>query len=83
MRKTAITVPAKLLAQVDRAAKARGESRSRFIQRLLSEAVHSLGDKDFTGRLNAFFENEANANAYRNEAQAWDEVGSAWKSERW
>ncbi len=82
MRKTAISVPSTLLAQIDRAAHQRGESRSRFIQRLLSEAIRAKNDADFTQRLNAFFEEAGGAEAYRKEIERW-ELSPSWAAERW
>lgn len=83
MRKTAISVPAKLLAEIDRAARQRGESRSRFIQRLLLEAVRAKSDNDFSRRLDAFFADQANAAAHRQEADVWSQLAPAWNPERW
>ena len=42
--KTAIAVPEDLLAEVDRAARARGESRSKYITRVLRAAVRARRD---------------------------------------
>jgi len=50
-RKTAIAVPAEILDEVDRAARARGESRSRFITRVLRLAVRARRDAEVTRRL--------------------------------
>ena len=83
MRKTAISVPEKLLNEVDRAAKERGESRSQFIQRLLAEAVRAKTDREFTRRLDAFFADDANTTAHREETRAWEAVSPAWDDERW
>jgi hypothetical protein len=83
MRKTAISVPARLLAEVDRAARQRGESRSQFVQRLLVEAVRAKNDVDFTNRLNDFFTDNANRAVHRKEAKAWARLSPAWDDERW
>lgn len=83
MRKTAITVPASLLAEVDCAAKKRGESRSQFVQRILVEAVRGKSDLEFTQRLNAFFVGKANRDAHRKAASAWVQLRPAWDDERW
>lgn len=82
-RKTAISVPAKLLAQVDRAAHARGESRSQFIQRLLKEAVAAQNDIDFTERLNAFLAIPSQRAAFNREAKKFKQITPAWSYERW
>ena len=83
MRKTAISVPAKLLSEIDRAARQRGESRSRFIQRLIVEALRAKNDADFSNRLNAFFADNVNAKANSQEAKTWNRVTPAWNVERW
>ena len=83
MQKTAISVPAKLLAQIDRAAKKRGESRSRFIQRLFVEAIRAQSDADFVRRLNGFFADDANATAHRVETSTWSRAMPAWDDEQW
>ncbi len=83
MRKTAISVPAKLLSELDRAAKKRGESRSRFIQRLFVEAVRAKNDNDFSRRLNAFFADSENAAAHSRATRNWSQVVPAWNVERW
>lgn len=83
MRKTAISVPARLLAEVDRAAKQRGESRSQFVQRLLVEAVRAKNDIEFTNRLNVFFADKANRDAQRKETSAWSQIAPAWNDEQW
>jgi hypothetical protein len=83
MRKTAISVPARLLLEVDRAAKQRGESRSQFIQRLLAQAVSAKNDVEFTDRLNAFFADKANRDAHQKETRQWARLAPAWASERW
>ena len=55
MRKTAVAIPEELLAQVDAAARARGESRSRYIKRLLRLSVQARRDAEVTRRLNELF----------------------------
>ena len=57
-RKTAIAVPEDLLDEVDRAARARGESRSRFISRVLALVVRARRDAEITRRLDALFGDE-------------------------
>lgn len=58
MRKTAIAVPDDLLADVDRVARARGESRSRFITRILRAAIRARHDAEIVRRLNEVFADE-------------------------
>ena len=67
-RKTAIAVPAEVLDEVDRAARARGESRSRFITRVLRLAVRARRDAEVTRRLDALFADEPLAEEQRREA---------------
>ena len=83
MRKTAISVPARLLAEVDRAARQRGESRSQFVQRLLIEAVRARNDVEFAQRLNDFFAGKANVEAHQKESKTWARLQPAWNNERW
>lgn len=83
MRKTAISVPVRLLLEVDRAAKQRGESRSQFIQRLLAQAVRAKNDVEFTERLNDFFAGKASREAHQKETREWAQLAPAWDSERW
>ena len=82
-RKTAIAVPEDVLSAVDRAARARGESRSRFISRILRLAVRAQRDAEVTRRLDALFANESLRDAQRREAGELAELGIDWASERW
>jgi metal-responsive CopG/Arc/MetJ family transcriptional regulator len=54
-RRTTITVPADLLAETDRAARERGESRSRYIARVLRAAMRARRDEEITRRLDEFY----------------------------
>jgi metal-responsive CopG/Arc/MetJ family transcriptional regulator len=83
MHKTAIAIPNELLGEVDHAARERGESRSRYITRVLRVATRARRDREITRRLDAFF---AKGNARQEQARtasAWDEVGNDWTDERW
>jgi metal-responsive CopG/Arc/MetJ family transcriptional regulator len=82
MLKTAISVPASLLAEVDKTAKRRGETRSQFIQRLMREAVAAQNDHEFTERLNRYFASPANAKAHAKEVRQLSTV-AAWPEEKW
>ncbi|MFZ5467998.1 MAG: ribbon-helix-helix protein, CopG family [Myxococcota bacterium] len=82
-RKTAIAVPADLLEAVDRSARARGESRSRFIQRVLREAVRARRDADITRRLNALFEDKRVADQQQADSRWLDSVGTSWEESGW
>jgi hypothetical protein len=82
-RKTAIAVPEDVLAAVDRAARARGESRSRFIGRILRLAVRAERDAEVTRRLDELFADESLRDAQRRETGELAELGIDWASERW
>ena len=83
LRKTAIAVPDDLLAEVDRAAQARHESRNRFVTRVLQHAVRARRDADITRRLNDLFAAPDLAGRQTQDATEWDRVGSDWSHERW
>lgn len=81
--KTAITVPAKVLAAVDRVARERGQSRSRFISTVLAEAVRARRDAAITRALNELFADEALA---EEEVRTAKELGASavnWTEEGW
>jgi uncharacterized protein (DUF1778 family) len=82
-RKTAIAVPAEILDEVDRAAQARGESRSGFIVRVLRAAVRARRDAEITRKLDALFADEALRERTRREADELEESGVDWSEERW
>ncbi|TMB09331.1 MAG: ribbon-helix-helix protein, CopG family [Deltaproteobacteria bacterium] len=82
-RKTAIAVPAEILDEVDRAARARGESRSRFITRVLRLAVRARRDAEVTRRLDALFADEPLAEEQRREADDLARHAVDWADERW
>jgi hypothetical protein len=82
-RKTAIAVPEALLADVDRAAGARGESRSAYITRVLVLAVRARRDAEITKKLDALFGDRRLARAQRRGAADLDAAGSDWTDERW
>ncbi len=82
-RKTAIAVPAEILDEVDRAARARGESRSRFITRVLRLAVRARRDAEVTRRLDALFADEPLAEEQRREADDLARYAVDWADERW
>ena len=82
-RKTAIAVPEDVMQEVDRAARERGESRSRFISRVLRLAVRARRDAEVTRRLDALFADEPVREEQRREAQELAQLGINWDSERW
>ena len=82
-RKTAIAVPEEILDAVDRAARERGESRSRFISRVLHLAVRARRDAEVTRRLDELFADESLREAQRLEAEERAPLGVDWTDERW
>lgn len=83
LRKTAIAVPVTLLEAVDRAAEERGESRNRFVTRVLQHAVRARRDAQITRRLNALFADPRLAAHNARGAALLDAVGSDWPDEDW
>jgi len=83
LRKTAIAIPDDLLSAVDRAAQSRGESRNRFVTRVLQEAVHARRDAEVTKRLNELFGSVEIAQEQARTASELDAVGTDWSDERW
>jgi hypothetical protein len=83
LRKTAIAIPDDLLSAVDRAAQSRGESRNRFVTRVLQEAVRSRRDAEVTRRLNDLFANPDLAQEQARTVGELDRVGTDWSEERW
>ena len=76
-------MPASLLADVDKAARARGESRSRFIQRVLKEAIRAKGDADIKRRIDALFADPELQADQVGGAEWLESVGTGWAKERW
>lgn len=82
-RKTAITLPEEVLKGVDDAARARGESRSRFIARVLRAALTARRDEDIRRRLDALFADPDLDEEQRRITEELDAAaGDDW-SERW
>jgi metal-responsive CopG/Arc/MetJ family transcriptional regulator len=81
--KTAIAVPAELLAEIDRAARSRRESRSKYIARVLAAAVRARRDAEITRRLNELFAREEIGAAQKADASHLDRAGTDWENERW
>ena len=83
LRKTAIALPADLLAEIDRAARARHESRNRFVTRVLEAAVRARRDADVTRRLNELLADpDLNREQLRTAAEL-NAAGTDWSDERW
>jgi metal-responsive CopG/Arc/MetJ family transcriptional regulator len=83
LRKTAIAVPDDLLSAVDRAARARGESRNRFVTRVLQRAVGAHRDAEITKRLNELFADSEFAEEQTRAASELDASGTDWSDELW
>ena len=83
LRKTAIAVPDDLLAAVDRVARARQESRNRFVTRVLEQAVRARRGAEITRRLNELFAAPEVAQEQSRGASELDRIGSDWGDERW
>jgi predicted transcriptional regulator len=83
LRKTAIAVPDDLLAEVDRVARARHESRNRFVIRVLQHAVRARRDAEITRRLDDLFAAPDIAEQQKRNAAEMDRAGSDWSDERW
>jgi hypothetical protein len=83
LHKTAIAIPDQLLSDVDRAAQSRGETRNRFITRVLQEAVRARRDAEVTRRLNELFADPGLAGAQARTASELDMAGTDWGDERW
>lgn len=83
LRNIAIAVPDALLAAVDRAARARHESRNRFVTSALRHAVRGHGDAEITRRLNELFARADLAKQHRREASELDDIEADWSDEVW
>lgn len=81
--KIAISLPEDVLAEVDRAARERGESRSGFIRRVLVTATRLRRDAEVTRRLDALFAVPEVAEDQRRTARELDAAGTSWSDERW
>ena len=83
LRKTAIAVPDDLLAAVDRVARARHESRNRFVTCVLRHAGRARRDAQITQRLNELFAAPDLAQQQSRDVSELDRIGSDWSDERW
>ena len=81
--KTAVTLPQELLAEVDRVAADRGQSRSAFVVTVLRRAMRARRDADITRRLDELFRDEDLAAEQVRGARELDDAGSDWAGERW
>ena len=83
VRKTAIAIPEALLTDVDRCARERGESRSRYITRVLEVAVRARRDADITRRLDELFADQKLLEDQRKGARVVSTAETGWNDERW
>ena len=81
--KIAITVPADVLSEVDAAARARNESRSGFISRILRAALKARRDAGITRRLNELFADEGAVIEQDRTTREMDSAGTDWSDEVW
>ncbi len=82
-RKTAISVSEELLDEVDRAAQDRGESRSRFVCRVLELAVRARRDAEVTKRLDDLFADDSLREDQRSDVEKLEDLAVDWTNERW
>jgi hypothetical protein len=68
---------------VDRAARARRESRNQFVTSALRRAVRGRRDAEITRRLNELFAAPDLVRQHRREASELDDVGADWANEHW
>ena len=78
-----IAVPTELLLEVERAARMRGESRDRFITRILQEYVYDRRDVEVTRRLDELFAEPELVRQQMRGAAELDAVGTDWNDETW
>ncbi len=81
--KIAISLPAEVLHDVDRAARERGESRSGFIRGLIHAATRARRDADISRRVDAAFAEPGVAQEQRRVAWEMEAAGTDWSDERW
>ena len=82
LRKVTIAISDELLAAVDLAARACGETRNRFVAHVLQEAVRARHDAEVTKRLNELFAEPEIAQEQARSASELDAAGTAWSEER-
>jgi len=74
VHKTSIAIDDELLKKIDKAAKERGESRNRFVVKVLSQAVRARRDVEIVRRLNELFDDEE---LRQEQLKVAEELGSA------
>ena len=80
--KYAISMPEDVMKQIDRAARKRGETRSRFIANILRRAAQARSDAEITEQLNRVFADESLAAEQRETAEAFRR-GSSTRGTKW
>jgi metal-responsive CopG/Arc/MetJ family transcriptional regulator len=76
VKKFAISVPEEVMLQVDRAAAARGVTRSRFVATLLRRAARARTDAEVTRQLDRLFADTSVADEQRTTAEAFGAAAS-------
>lgn len=76
-KKFAISVPEDVMKQVDRAAKDRKITRSRFIADILRQTASARSDAEVTRQLNLVFSDGEADRAQREDARSWQRAASA------
>jgi hypothetical protein len=79
----AVSLPHPVLAQVDRAARERGESRSGYIRRVLLAATRVRRDAEVTRRLDELFAAEDAVQEQSRLTSELDAAGTSWSDETW
>ncbi len=74
VHKTSIAIDEELLEKIDQAARERGESRNRFVVKVLAQAVRARRDVQITKRLNELFADEE---LRQEQLKVAEELGSA------
>jgi metal-responsive CopG/Arc/MetJ family transcriptional regulator len=81
--RTAISIPADVLEDIDRVARLNGESRSGFITRILRLALQARRDQEVTRRLNQLFADEVLQSEQQRGIEQLDSTDSDWHEEGW
>ena len=81
-RKFAISIAEEVMEQVDRAAKRRGVTRSRFISDVLRRVARARSDAEITRRVNAVLADPATTEEQRETAKSFQRArhpsGTEW-----
>ena len=81
--KIEIVVSGDLLLEIDHAARMRGESRDRFVTRVLRESVRAQQDAEVTRRLDDLFSEPELSRYQKRVAAELDVAGTNWNDETW